>query len=342
MPDFDLSTFVASNSRLNTFSRCKNKYRYRYIEGWEIRKKAIQLERGSWLHKLLEVYYRGEDWRAEHKRLTKEFYNLFEEQREDLGDMPGDCLRIMRAYLRYYKDDFDRYNVVDTELDETVTLPNGMRMRIIVDLILEDKFNGMLYAWDHKSRTKFEDGETMILDPQLTRYYHGLELLGYSPLGGVGYNELRTKPPSIPAQLVRGGLSKRKDIDTDVYTYMREIKRLGLDPTDYADILRLIATKQHERFFKRTVLPKDPPMLRTIMSETVDIVNEIKDAHNKNRFPRSSDKSCRWGCDYKDICIAELQGANALPLVKMNFTTREQRERKRRIEAIKAKRRNLS
>lgn len=342
MPDFDLDTFVASNSRLNKWRRCPNAYRYRYLEGWEPRQKSVQLERGSWLHLLLQAHYNREEWREVHARLVKEFYTLFEEEREDLGDMPGDCLRIMRAYLRHYRDDFERYNVVDTELDETVTLPNGMRMRIIVDLILEDKHNGLLFAWDHKSRAKFEEGENMILDPQLTRYYRGLEIMGYVPLGGVGYNELRTKPPSVPAVLVKGGLSKRKDIDTDVYTYMREIRRHGLDPRDYADILRIIATRQHQRFFKRTILPKDPPMIRTMMRETVDTVNEIKDAHRKNRFPRSFDKSCKWSCEYKDICITELQGANPAPLVKMNFTTREQRERKRKVEAHKAKRRNLS
>jgi hypothetical protein len=340
MTSFDLDTFVASNSRLNTFSRCKKKYEYRYVHGWKPKDKVIQLERGSWLHKLLEVYYRGEDWRAEHKRLTKAFYELFEEQRIDLGDMPADCLRIMKAYLRHYRDDFARYRVIDTELDETVILPNGMKMRIIVDLVLEDKDTNFLWVYDHKSRDKFEDSENMILDPQLTRYYDGLQILGYTPLGGVGYNELRTKPPAIPATLVRGGLSKRKDIDTDVYTYMREIRRLGLDPTDYTDILKIIATRQHERFFKRTVLPKDPPMVRTMMKETVQKVNEIKDAHNKNRFPRTFDKSCKWQCEYKDICITELHGADPMPIVKMRFTTEEQREKQRRIEAIKAKRRS--
>jgi hypothetical protein len=339
MADFDPKTFVASNSRLNTFSRCPKRYFFKYVEGWERREKKIQLERGSWLHKLLEVYYKGDDWKAAHKQLTKEFYLLFEEERIDLGDMPADCLRIFRSYLRTYQDDFKRYNVVDTELDETVTLPNGMKLRVIIDLILEDKHTGLLFAWDHKSRKSFADDENMVLDPQLTRYYSGLEILGYTPLGGVGYNELRTKPPAVPERLQRGGLSKRANIDTDVYTYMREIKRYDLDPNDYADILRLIATRQKGKFFRRTILPKDPPMLKAMLKETVQIVNQIGDAHRKDRFPRTFDNSCAWSCDFKDLCIADLHGANIAPLVKMNFTTREQRERKKKVERIKAKRR---
>jgi hypothetical protein len=166
-------------------------------------------------------------------------------------------------------------------------------------------------------------------------------MLGYTPLGGVGYNELRTKPPAVPALVdVKRSprLSQRKDIDTDVYTYMKEIKRHDFDPNDYAEILRLIATRQTNKFFRRTILPKDPPMLKAMMQETAQVVSQIRDAHNKNRFPRTFDNSCAWSCDFKDVCIADLHGANVAPLIKMSFTTREQRERKKKIERIKAKR----
>lgn len=329
---------VFSNSKLNTYRRCPRKYRFRYIEGLEAKERKVQLERGTWLHSLLQTYYNGEDWIAKHKELKKVFYNLFEEEREELGDMDVDCLRIMRAYLRTYHDDLSRYVVVDTELDETVTLPNGVKMRIIVDLIFEDRRTGLLFAWDHKSRKSFEDGDNMLLDPQLTRYYYGLGVLGYKPLGGVGYNELRTKPPTVPKQLQSGGLSKAMKIDTDVYTYMREIRRLGLDPNNYTEILRHIARNQTERFFRRTIMPKDKPMIQTMMREVRQTAEEIYAAERRDRFPRTFDKSCSWGCDFTNLCIADLHGADYSPIVKMSFTTREQRERLKKIEAIKAKR----
>lgn len=323
-------SFTVSNSKLNTYRRCPRRYRFKYVEGLDRKKKVVQLERGTWLHSLLEEYYNGRDWLAKHKQLTKEFYNLFEEERIDLGDMPADCLRIMKAYLRTYQDDSKRYNVIDTELDETVTMPGGLKLRIIVDLILEDKRTGLLFAWDHKSRENFESGENMLLDPQLTRYYYGLQRLGYKPLGGVGYNELRTKPPTVPALLKRGGLSQAKNIDTDVHTYMTAIRKHGLDPSDYADLLRLIAVREKDKFFRRTILPKDAPMIKAMMREVSETAIEIQFAEASDRFPRTFDKSCRWGCDFKDLCLAELHGADIDPMVKMNFTTREQRERMNR------------
>lgn len=319
---------VFSNSKLNKYRRCPNQYKYRYVLGLEPKARKVQLERGTWIHRLLQVYYNGGNWKAEHKRLTKEFYQLFEEERDELGDMDVDCLRIMKAYLRVYKDDFERYRVIDTELDETVTLPSGIKLRVIIDLVLEDLDSGLLFAWDHKTRSSFSSSDDMLLDPQLTRYYRGLQLMGYTPLGGVGYNEIRTKPPTIPKLTAKTGkLSKAKNIDTDVHTYMTEIRRHGFDPREYADILRHLAMNEKSRFFQRTLLPKDPPMLKIMMRDARDTAVEIVNAHNKNRFPRTFDKSCKWGCEFKNLCLAELHGADVGPMVKMNFTTKEQRKR---------------
>jgi hypothetical protein len=176
------------------------------------------------MHSLLEAYYQGKSWKAEHKRLSRIFYNLFEEQREDLGDLPGECLRMMRSYLRHYPDDLSMYTVVDAEVDEIVTLPNGLKFQLIIDLVVEDQ-RGRLWLWDHKFRKNFGSTEGMALDPQLTRYYWGAEKLGYTDLAGIVYNEMGTKPPTVPKLLKAGGLSKRRNISTDVYTYMDTIRQ---------------------------------------------------------------------------------------------------------------------
>jgi hypothetical protein len=318
-------TIRVSNSKVKTWRRCPNKFRYKYVEKLEPRIKGVALERGSWIHELLQYHYDGEDWKALHKKRTMEFYQLFEEQREELGDLPTECLRVMNSYLRHWKEEDSHYTVVDSELNEYVDLGNGITLQIVVDLIVEDKRSGLLWAWDHKTRKNFESTENMLLDPQLTLYFRGLELLGYKPLGGVTYNEIRTKPPTVPKLLVSGGLSKAKSIDTDVRTYMAEIRRLGLDPADYSDILRHLARNQHERFFRRQNLPKDPPMIRTMMRELKQSAAEIQRAQRNNAFPRTFiPQSCKWDCEYKALCIAELHGADISSLVKMNFRKRGQ------------------
>src|SRR6478736_7737799 len=233
-----------SNSKERTWRRCPKKYEFKYIYKLRPKKRVVQLERGSWIHDLLMHHYDGHDWEAQHKVLTKKFYALFEEEREELGDLPVECQRIMKSYLRTYKEEDKQYRVVDSELDEIITLPNGLRFQIIVDLILEDIRTGDLIAWDHKTRKNFSDTDSMLLDPQLTRYFWGLQHMGYKPLVGVGYNEIRTKPPTVPRLLKSGGLSRAMNIDTDVWTYGSELRKHGLDLSEYQGILTHIARNQ--------------------------------------------------------------------------------------------------
>jgi hypothetical protein len=335
MPTDGATTVQVSNAKLGVYRRCPNKYRYRYVLKIRPKAKALPLERGSWIHELLMVHNDGEDWKVRHKQLTAKFNKLWDEERESLGDLPRDCARIMAAYLRTYeRDDSRRYRVVDSEIDEVVTLPNGLRVQVIIDVILEDLIDGGLWLRDYKTRDKFKRAELMMLDPQLTIYFYAMELLGFTPIRGVEYDEIRTKPPTIPLLLKSGGLSKAKAIDTDVYTYQREIRRRGLDPSDYSDILRHIATNQKDRFFRRTPLPKDPVVVRTMLREAVQTAQEIQAAEKAERFPRTFDGSCDWQCEYRDLCIAELYGGNIEPMIKMNFERREHDGSRRKLKGI--------
>lgn len=317
-----------SNSKLKTFRRCPKSYEYKYVQRLTPKQRALTLERGSWLHSLLETYYDGDNWKAKHNELTKEFYLLNEEDREELGELPTECARIMRSYLRQYRDDLDRYVVVDSELDEIVTLPNGLKLQIIVDLVVEDKRTKQLWTWDHKTRKNFSDSDTMLIDPQLTLYYFGLERMGYTPMGGVMYNEICTKPPTVPRLLKAGGLSQAKNISTDIYTYMAAIKNHGLDVDDYREILAHIAITSKDKFFRRTYLPKDKPMLRNVVQEMVWTAQDIERAERTRHFPRTLiPQDCRWSCSYKDLCLTELHGGDADPLIRMNFNRRPEKRK---------------
>lgn len=314
---------------MGAWRRCQKKFEFKYVMGLEAKSKSRGLEMGSWMHVLLEEHYNGRDWRVKHKLMSVEFYNLFEEEREELGDLPTDCARLMRSYLRYWKEEDEQFKVIDTELDEVVTLPNGLEFRMIIDMIVEDLRTGLLWPYDHKNRKNFASNDTMLIDPQLTNYYSGLEILGYEPLGGVVYNELRTKAPTVPQILTgkgprQGQLSKAK-IDTDVYTYYRAIKDNGLKVADYADILRQLARAEEERFFRRVKLPKDKTMKRLMMAEAVQTALEIrrKKAYGEP-YVRTNNNQCNWDCDFKTLCIAQLHGGDLKSMIRHGFRDRKE------------------
>jgi hypothetical protein len=314
-----------SNSKANTYRRCPKRFEYKYVMGLRPIKKAIPLEKGSWLHALLEAYYLGQDWKAIHKELKKQFNNLFEEEREELGDIPGECLRIFRAYLRKYKqEDADRWNVIDAEVDEILTMSNGLEFHFIIDLIVEDTQLGGLWLWDHKNVTKFMDADYMLLDAQLARYFWSGEKMGYKDLRGVMFNELRTKPPAIP-KVVKSGkrLEERANIDTDYDTFLKAILDNEFNPEDYEEILDRLRS-QPEKFFRRTIMPKDKSLTKRTMKDLLQTAQEIEAAEKLNRYPRTINKGCTWDCDYKNLCITEYFGADTSSIIKSNFTRKDE------------------
>jgi hypothetical protein len=307
-----------SHSRIKTWRRCEKQFDYKYVQKLRAKSKNKNLEMGSWIHELLMHYRDGEDWLKHHRELERKFNTYFEEERESLGhDMPEQCLRLIRSYIRQYgKKDQRDYKVVDTEMDEVVTLPNGLEVNVIIDLIVEDRKGG-LWGWDYKTRTKFDPKDLILLDPQYSLYYGAMELMGYKRMQGFVVDEIRKKAPTVPKLLVRGGLSKTKSIDTDVWTYMAAIRNNGLNPDDYASILAHIATNQKERFFRRTYFPKDPPVTKRVFREAVKSAQEIE--NHRGVYTRTVDHSCIYMCDYRDLCIVELHGGDTSLMKKKQF-----------------------
>lgn len=313
-----------SNSKAGTWRRCPKQFHFRYVRGLRSRRKALPLERGTWLHALMEAYYDPRDdqpsWREVHKERSKAFHVLFDEEKEDLGDLPTEVMRIFTSYLQRYGKQDKRWTVIDTELDEIITLPNGLRFQVIIDLIVEEPDGGM-WIIDHKTVGRFMDADFMLLDAQLARYFWAAEHMGYGPLRGIIFNEVITKPPTLPKLLQDGTLEKRANISCDVYTYYREIQRHGLDLEPHRAFLQKLKA-QEDRWFRRTRLPKDNPLTDRLMEELYMTARDIERAASTGEYPRSVSKDCTFGCEFKTACQVELMGGDSDSIIQMGFTTK--------------------
>lgn len=343
-----------SNSKAGKYRRCPKAYEFGYVMKLRAKQKSIYLERGSWLHTLLEVFYAddpnyvieidvrkgakktktkrkvGTDWMKAHRLLTNEFNKLFEEEREELGDLPAECERIMRAYIERYEEDNARETTLATELDEWVELPNGDMFNFIIDRVVQ-KDNGDIWLRDYKTVGTFMPPDFMLIDAQLARYFWAFRRLpafaDLAPrLRGVEFDELRTKPPTVPEVVYKGspreGLTTRANLDTDYHTYLKAIKDNGLKVRDYREIL-LRLKADDERFFRRTKLPKEGPLVKQMMVDLMRTAREIKSAEASGHFPRTPDKSCRFACEFMEVCIADLHGSDITNLVELKFERKE-------------------
>lgn len=314
---------ITTHSMMKTFRRCPKQFEYKYIQRLKAKVLGRPLRFGTWMHSLLEALYKGEDVEAVHKRYTREFAKLFDEEKLVLGDLPRDVWRTFKSYLWHYQN--DPWKVHEVEFTLEVELPDGALYRCRLDMLIENQFG--LWIVDHKNHKSLPNLNFRILDAQSALYIWAA-LKNKIPVQGHIWNYLVSKPPSVPELLKSGARLSNKKIDTDYPTFAAAIKRHGLNPNDYKEKLRYLKSLQYvpgemqrSTHFRRDILEKSPALLKRVANEgfaTHVRMNEYR-WDKVNMIERVPDRSCAYMCSYTDLCTAELFGGNAEILRRKMF-----------------------
>ena len=342
-----------NQSRIKMFRRCQKQYSFRYDyaeDGLELVPKTpkVQLRRGTWLHALQEAHNREwaresgfkikyTPWQDVHEQFEEEYDQLFDEEKEEYGDLPTECYRLFKGYLRFWKDEAEQYRVAALHNGKPAIewvieypLPKVGRefpFKGRIDLMVEDVEYGGLWLRDAKWVKSIPDDEERMMSPQNCMYIWAGRKRRYD-LRGFIYDYGRTKPPAIPQILKRGVLSTRKRMDTDYYTYLWAIKELHGDMwKDYAlSIYREKLRELRDRqvlWFRRERIPVEDHKIRQALLE---FVVSVRDIQRRSKYaPRSYFYNCRWGCEYHSPCVAEFAGLDIEPILEADYTTSEER-----------------
>ncbi len=319
---------ITTHSMIKSMQRCPKATQYKYVERLKVRYATANdkpLKRGTWFHALLEEYYAGRSWRLKHQQLTAQFGELFDEERDALGDLPRELEQLMKSYLWHYganKDDpFHGWKVHETELTLECPWPDGKGLyRCRLDMLVEDEYG--LWIVDHKTH-KTLPGSTFRLLDHASALYIWCAQRNKIPVQGFIWNYIRTKAPTKPALVYKGkpneGLSKVA-IDTDYPTYVRALKEYGLPiEGDYLKKARYLLSQrwkpgevQSSSFFRRETLEKDTAMLKRVVAKAMRTRNRMNTYNwtNTDAVEVSPDRSCDWMCRFTDLCTAELFGGN--------------------------------
>jgi hypothetical protein len=318
---------ISTHSMLKTFRRCPKQAEFKYVHRLKPRRLGGPLKRGTWVHLLLEEFHMGRDWMAVHRKLSAEFNNLFDEEKDFYGDMPTEILAIMQSYIWHYKH--DPWKVLETEFVLETELPDGSIFRCRVDALIENEFG--LWLVDHKTHKTLPDHNFRLLDAQ-SALYVWCALRNRIKVQGFIWNYIRWKAPSKPKMTLQGRLSK-SPCDTDYPTYVRELRRLkaeeGLRITaEYKAKAEALLRQRYRHgepqtssFFRRDILEKNPAMLRRVALEAFTTHKRMHsyDFSDADRVERVVERGCTFSCSYTDICTAELMGGNIRTLVKQNY-----------------------
>jgi hypothetical protein len=337
---------VTTHSMLKAYLACPKAAQYKYAERLKpklLTRRDQPLRRGTWVHELLETYYKGEDWLEVHQRNTAKFNNLMDVEKEELGDLPAECVRLLKSYLWHYgasaDDPFHGWEVLGTEMTLEAVWPDsedGLDIyRCRVDMLVRDAY-GLLIV-DHKTHKVLPGHTQRTLDAASPLYIWAARESGYD-VRGFQWNYIRTKAPTVPKMVYLGkkneGLSK-VIVDTDYPTYARAIKQYEReynlkwreDPEIVTRLRQLKGQRWQEgmpqtsSFFHRDTLEKDDEMVARVVATAMRTRDRMhNDFDDFDVTERNNGRPCDW-CTFQQLCTTEMFGGMGDHIRQRQFRT---------------------
>ena len=323
LPD---GTEITTHSMLKCFARCPNQAKYKYhmrLKPRFISRREQPLRRGSWFHKLLEEYYGGKGWTTAHAELTSAYEDLMDEEKDNLGNLPGEMSALMTSYLWHYGVDktkpFHGWEVLGTEQTLECPWPDGKGIyRMRLDLLVRGEF-GEVCIVDHKTHKQLPHTDFRVMDKASALYLWCAQENGL-PVEKFIWNYIKAKAPSKPKLLKSGDRLSSAACDTDYPTYVSAIKEYGLNWRDYAPKLRELKSQrwdpeggiQSSSFFSRQSLNKDPNLIARVVAEAM----KTRDRMHNYDFTVSEctlDRGCEYACSFLNLCTTETLASNESP-----------------------------
>ena len=303
------------------FKRCRRRWKYQSLmELVPIAEPRGALWLGTAVHYGLEQYYRdGKDpWVATQEWLDMKLPELhledmWPEERAKFNDTTDLMASILVGYVPFAQE-HDDFEIVAVEENLEVHIP-GTRVKLggKIDVLTRRGPKRQLWPLDHKTAAQYVDISVLEMDDQMTAYLWLVwQVHGEIP-GGALYNELRKKIPAQPEVLVRGGLSKKKNVDTTYEIYLTAIKNNHLNPEDYADILEFLRNKP-DGFYRREAVARTKYELEHFAQ---NLIPEARAMNSKLTplYP-SPTRDCSWDCQYRDLCLCETTGGDLDSLIE--------------------------
>ena len=300
-----------SHSKVKTWRRCHKLFDYKYEQGLVRRTAPAALLRGTTFHEMLDAQVMGTDYKVPLQAYREVYDNLWDEEKTRYPN-PDDLELMYFRYLSKYENDGLKYNG-KSEI-EVVVEHQGIVFKGIIDKLPEDQA-GRTFVMDHKTHKVIPDENKRFADLQTVLYWWALAENGQKT-NGVLWDYIRTKPPTQPELLKKGGLTRRKDLDSDYETYLAAITENGLDPADYQVELERL---KDNVFFKRVYLPH--PSAELVTNVVEDFFTTAREIENSTSKARNMNQDCT-NCSFFQLCQAEVRGIDGSFIKKQLFTTR--------------------
>ncbi len=337
-----------------TIQKCEQQFEYKNVRRLRPFVGDFAPEMGKLIHTYLAGYYAGlkiglspnKAHEAGFVVLAKEskqvaamvdtaFFAGNEEAAIEYSKLVPNTESICNSYFRYRgQHDADMYDVLLVEEVIDAKISPTIRSRSVIDLVLREKESGLVALVEHKSTKSVPDSGLRLRDLQTLLYATVAKRKFDINVDKVLWNYLRTKLPAQPHQNKpdRHGvaaMSKAVAIDTTWEIYQQALVDAELDPEDYQDVRARLYNAEYDKFYPRyehVIVAQANMLLRdyVVQAKRTEALQRGWEAH-KFRPVRNLTQMCAW-CPYIKVCEAEIMGGDPEDVIKMKFSTPEQRQ----------------
>lgn len=240
-------------------------------------------------------------------------------------------MEMLQNYLERERLDplFDEIIAVEFRVNVAIRSPKGRKVGVLsVQTDAVGRKDGILRVADHKTASRELPSAHLDLDDQLSAevfswWLHSNEF----PTEAV-YNVSYKKAASPPKQ-IKGSktqpvkLSKDKSQGTTYELYRAEIDRLGLDPSDYGDILAHLKTIEisgENPLFRREVVFRTPEQMdafgRDLYFEWLDMRQVAREP--ERAYPNPTPDNC-GRCPVRIICTTIQDGGDVGTIIRSGY-----------------------
>lgn len=327
-----MAKLFVSQSRVKLWRKCKRAHYYRYVEKLEKKVKSRPLKFGGIVHDMLEASANKEDPFEVLDEVAKKQGKMFRAEIEEYGNIVEDIRAIMKAYYEYWKDNPLRYlrlNGKRSEHELTVKIRDNLYFVFKLDALVKSK-NALRWLLEHKTGKTIPDTDNRWKDLQTCVYIKGMELLEMKPVNGVCWDFIRSKSPTKPQILQRGGLSI-KNIDT-LPSVVRDFGEENDE--EVPKILLERAEANIPRFFQREFTPINREVIEFLWDDFLFSAYEIQEDKESKHLQKGMtiDKHCGW-CDFELICRTRLTGGDTDYVKEREYAKKKKRPKKEKAKS---------
>ena len=299
---------TVSYSSDRKLARCEAQFFYRYEEKLRPRIKSKGLYMGSVLHDLLETRRRKGDWKKVFASFQKQWNSLFDEEREmyeEKGMSPQHVKDLFTHYIEHWEAEDAEWKPLFVEQEFRLPTKYGITIIFKADYIAQRK--GVIALFENKNKGDIPESEERMLAPQPHSYAYLLSKLPQPiHVSKIIWDYVKTEKIPSPQLLKNGTISKRK-INTDQRTYLKFLKESGiqLKGDEAIGVQKFVDSLPETLTLARVTNSVNLKVGEMFVRDWIRRALRAREIKNPTR---NWQKDCKWMCDYRTLCMADMLG----------------------------------